>query len=102
MTKKQLSGVELFNAIVDDMKDLHFKKNADYSGDDYLSDIKASTRMSIDPWINCLLRMQQKMGRLENFARKNYLQVKEESVEDTLEDLAVYSIIALILYRNKK
>lgn len=94
-------SVEEFESIVDKMKDLHARKNADYSGDDYLADIRASTRLSIEPWVNCLLRIQQKMGRLENFARTNYFQVKDEKVEDTAIDIAVYSIILLMLYRNK-
>lgn len=95
-------SVEEFESILDKMKEIHRKKNHDYSGDEYLSDLTASTRMSIKPWVSCLLRMQQKMGRLENFARKQYLEVKEENMEDTALDLSVYSILLLMLYRKNK
>ncbi len=91
-----------FEAIVEEMVEIHHKKNHDYSNGEYLSDLIASRRLGILPWKNALLRMQQKMSRMESFAKQNELKVKDESVEDTLKDMAVYSILCLILYRNKK
>lgn len=93
---------EEFESIVSEMVQIHHKKNHDYAGGDYLSDLIASRRMGLLPWKNALLRMQQKMSRMESFCKQNEFEVKDESVEDTLKDMAVYSILCLILYRNKK
>lgn len=91
-----------FNAIIKELGEIHNVKNHDYSGGEYLSDIIASKRMGIVPWKNALLRMQQKMSRMESFAKQEELKVKDESVEDTLKDMAVYSLLCLLLYRHKK
>jgi len=91
-----------FKKIVDEIVELHTKKDADYSGGEYLSDLLASKRAGITPWINVLLRIQQKVGRLESFAKQGAFQVADEKVEDTCKDLAVYAIIMLMLYQEKK
>ena len=95
-------SVEGFETIVDQMKEIHRTKSHDYAGDDYLSDLRASNRMAIPSWKNAALRIQQKMSRLESFCRQEELLVKDESIEDTLKDMAVYSILCLMLFRNKK
>jgi hypothetical protein len=103
MTKKPTPfSPEEFEAIMDTLKDIHLSKNHDYAGGDYLSDIRASNRMGIPSWKNALLRIQQKMSRLESFAKQGDFKVADEKFEDTCKDLAVYSILALMLYRNKK
>tara|TARA_Y100000310_G_scaffold338983_1_gene430203 strand:+ start:1142 stop:1297 length:156 start_codon:yes stop_codon:yes gene_type:complete len=43
--------------------------------------------------------MNDKMSRLKTFAKKGSL--SNESVEDSLRDLAVYAIIALCLYQEE-
>lgn len=91
-----------FKAIIDDMWKIHDMKNSDYAGENYLSNLTACRRIGLDPWKGALVRMQDKMSRLENFAVTESLKVKDESVEDTLKDLAIYSILALILYRNDR
>lgn len=91
-----------FRAIMEELCELHEIKNHDYAGGNYLSNYTASVRAGIPPWINTILRLQDKMARMENFAKKGELKVKNESIEDTFKDMAVISIIGLILYRNKK
>jgi hypothetical protein len=54
----------------------------------------------IEPWKGVVVRLGDKYSRLCNFAKKGKFEVKDESVEDTLKDLAVYGILALILYRE--
>jgi len=93
---------DAFAKLMNELIDIHQKKNHDYAGGDYLSDLIASRRMGIVPWKNALLRMQQKMSRMESFAKQGEFKVADEKVEDTLKDMAVYSILCLILYRNKK
>lgn len=95
-------GVAEFNKIIEELSYTHNIKNHDYAGDNYLSNLTASERLGMPAWKGCLIRMQDKMSRLENFAVQDELKVKDESVEDTLKDLAVYSILDLILYRKYK
>ena len=95
-------STEEFAAIMDEMKAIHEKKNNDYSGEDYLSNFTASKRMGITPWKATLFRIQDKVSRLENFCLFDNLKVKEETIEDTLLDLATYTILCLILKKKKK
>lgn len=95
-------SAEGFKKIITELGDLHYRKNHDYAGDQYLQNLTASRRMGLPAWKGTLIRLQDKISRLENFAIQDELKVKDESVEDTLKDLAVYSILCLILYKNKK
>lgn len=74
-------------------------KNADYSGagDDPFSNfrqiehlIKTVPRVVM---IGMLTRMSDKMSRIASFVEKGNLQVKDESVKDTLLDVANYAIL---------
>jgi hypothetical protein len=92
-----------FYKLLEQMAALHSRKNHDYAGTkDPLRNLKASERMGIAPAIGVLVRLQDKMSRLESFAQQGELLVKDESVEDTLMDLAVYSLLSIILRREAK
>lgn len=53
--------------------------------------------------ISLYVRMFDKMSRLENlFTNKRCIQVKDETVEDTLLDLANYCIITIIEMTKQK
>ncbi len=91
-----------FNSIIDEMKKIHMEKNHDYDGNkNYLSSLKSSVRMGIPAWKSVVIRIQDKLARLENFVISGKLKVKDESIEDTLKDLANYAILCLILYRDE-
>jgi hypothetical protein len=45
-----------------------------------------------------VIRANDKMARLQTFVRRR--QLRNESVEDSLRDLAVYAVIALVLYEE--
>lgn len=82
-----------------EMKDLHLKKGADYGSDqDPFSNVRASEDFGVPAWLGAVIRGNDKMSRLKTFATKRILE--NESVEDSLIDLAVYSVIALVLYRE--
>lgn len=68
------------------------KKNADYTGgnDDPFSNFKAVEVLGISTESGFLTRMMDKMKRIASFAENGELQVKDESVLDTLNDLANY------------
>jgi hypothetical protein len=80
---------------------MHDKKQTDYgrTGDPF-SNVRASEAFGIPGWIGALTRANDKMRRLQKFAAEGNL--ANESVEDSLIDLAVYAIIGLILYREEQ
>lgn len=87
---------EMFKSIVDEMYDIYIAKNSDYGSS--VSDTYRDFGL-----VSFLVRMQDKMNRLKTLNNKESL-VKDEKIEDTLLDLANYSILALIELRldNRK
>lgn len=82
--------VDKFKEIVGGMLDLYQRKQADY-GD--------SAAKTFDKWglVSFLVRMEDKMNRVINLTQKQgEAKVADEKIEDTLLDLANYSIMALI------
>lgn len=100
--KKQF-GHPKFYGMLEQMADLHSRKNHDYAGDsDPLKNLKACTRLNLEPFIGVMVRLQDKWSRLEEFVKSGQLMVKGESVIDTLMDNAVYSLLAIIIYEEEQ
>lgn len=80
------------------------KKNADYTGsnDDPFANFKSVESLGISTEAGFLTRMMDKMSRIGSFASKGELQVKDESVTDTLRDLANYSCLLAAYIESKK
>lgn len=92
-----------FYKLLDQMAELHSRKNHDYAGEsDPLKNLRSPKRIGIDPFVGVMIRLQDKWSRLEEFLNSKTLLVKNESVEDTLMDNAVYSLLAIILLREQK
>jgi hypothetical protein len=87
--------VQEFEKITSKMFDTYQKKNADYgsSFDDLFDEFGM---------MSALLRMKDKYNRLKSITEKNNIQVKDESVEDTLLDRANYAILTVIKLRKDK
>lgn len=92
-------GGYAFNTTIGALARLHRDKTADYGseGDDYYN-FRKSAALGIPPWVGAIVRLQDKISRLERFIQRGYLQ--NETVKDSLEDLAGYAIIALTLYNE--
>jgi hypothetical protein len=89
-----------FTAILDEIQDLHDKKSSDYGREvDPYANVRASEDFGIPAWVGTIVRANDKMRRLQKFAAEGNL--SNESVEDSLIDLAVYAVIALDLYRQQ-
>ena len=56
--------------------------------------------MGVPAWKGCLIRLSDKMSRLMNIAKTDETAVEDETVVDTLTDLAVYALITRILCEN--
>ena len=101
-TNKQYGHPDFYK-LLDQMAELHSRKNHDYAGtSDPLKNLRACTRLELDPFMGVMVRLQDKWSRIEEFVKSKTLLVKNESVEDTLMDNAVYSLLAIILLREQK
>ena len=102
MNQNKQYGHPDFYKLLDQMAELHSRKNHDYAGtSDPLKNLRACTRLELDPFIGVMVRLQDKWSRIEEFVKSKTLLVKNESVEDTLMDNAVYSLLAIILLREQ-
>lgn len=82
-------------------------KNADYAGagNDPFSNFRQIEHLLQSPGvveIGFLTRMSDKFSRIGSFIAKGSLQVKDETVEDTLFDLANYCVLLAGYLRSEK
>ena len=102
LDKLVFHGSPAFYELLGDMAELHSRKNHDYAGTgNPLRNFYKSREQGIEPWRGVMIRLSDKWSRLESFCRQNKLEVKDESIEDTLMDNAVYSLLAIILRREE-
>ncbi|MDR6779442.1 polyhydroxyalkanoate synthesis regulator phasin [Paenibacillus peoriae] len=80
--------------ICNEVESLLKKKNHDYGN-------SFSIQFEKYGILSALIRMDDKMRRLENLLNGNKAQV-EESIEDTLQDLVGYGTLALVELRKQK
>ena len=80
-------------------------KNNDYTGagDDPFANFRIVEHNGISTTeAGMLVRMSDKMSRLATFAKKGVLEVKDESVTDTLKDLANYAALLAAYIEDKR
>ena len=87
--KQHQQKVNTFEDITIGLRNLYEAKNRDYNDSFGQSFAKWGLPMSC-------IRLGDKLNRLESFAQGKDMQVKDESVKDTLRDLANYAIMTLI------
>lgn len=93
----------MFYELTRKMNDVYAAKNMDYSSGDPLGNFKRSAdELGITPFMGVLVRMSDKWARITNIIKKGMAAVKDETVEDTLLDCAVYALIAIIVRREEK
>lgn len=94
-----------FKSVTDKMYEVTKAKNTDYCNgvEDAFRNFKQVEYMGIcSAEQGFLTRMTDKMMRISSFVKSGELQVKDEAVTDTLQDLAVYSILMLCYLNSKK
>lgn len=95
---RNFHGHPQFYALLDEMAKLHSRKNHDYAGKgNPLRNFYKCKEMGLSPFQGVMVRLSDKWSRLESFMRQGVLEVKNESIKDTLMDNAVYSLLAMIL-----
>lgn len=105
MTKKEY--LAFHKAQCERMIEITQKKNADYSGagDDPFNNFRHIKNFVNTPGaieLGFLTRMTDKFSRIGSFIANGTLQVKDESVQDTLLDLANYAILFMGLLEENK
>lgn len=92
---------ERFHEILQELGDLHDRKQIDYGrAKDPFANVRGSETWGVKPWIGAMLRGNDKMERLKNFAKTGSL--ANEGADDSFRDLAVYAIIALVLWEEEQ
>lgn len=87
-----------FDDVLKLMSDTHKAKNSDYG-----NSFRLSAQLLNRPIIEGLLhRMSDKLSRVCQITQKGGAAVKSESVQDTLLDLSVYSILAYLTIEREK
>ena len=100
--KEVLNGHPGFYELLKTMADIHSRKNGNYAkASDALSNFRLSNELGIDPFKGCLIRMSDKWSRICQLS-KGVPDLVGESLEDTLIDLANYSLISILLLREKR
>ena len=87
--KEHQMKVNAFEDVTIDLRNLYDSKNMDYND---------SFGQSFKKWglpMSCI-RLGDKLNRLESFAQGKDIKVHDESVKDTLRDLANYAIMTLV------
>lgn len=88
---------EEFERIVEELKKLFLKKNKAY-GDDYFT----GKYSELEKWMS----IKRKVARLSSYYEKGNKSLPEETLKDTWMDLAIYSIMELMVIKeityNKK
>lgn len=71
------------------------QKNHDYTSGshDPFANFRESLFLGIEPEIGLLLRVMDKFKRIKTFVREGKLKVKDESVEDAIDDTINYMIL---------
>ena len=91
-------GHPLFYKYLGKMALIHALKNLDYGDGDPLGNFKFSEEITgIPAWKGALVRLTDKWGRIKSLLKKEKTYVQDETLEDTLLDNAVYSLLVLAL-----
>lgn len=92
-----------FYDLCEELKEMHRRKSSDYgcpTGTDPLANIRNGAKfVGIPAWKAAMVRLSDKVTRLATYNSTGTL--SNETVEDSLLDLASYSLLALVLHREE-
>jgi hypothetical protein len=85
------------------MQAVYEAKDSDYSATGLpMGNLRKCEDAGIEAWRGCLVRIGDKMSRLENFLKEKEYLVISEKAEDTVIDLANYAILMSCLIEEIK
>lgn len=88
-----MDRVEQYKKVTDEMVELYAEKNKNYGDSFYKS-------MDEDGLLVSKIRLGDKFNRLKNLITRESFGTKDESLEDTLLDLASYAIMTVLWLRD--
>jgi iron uptake system EfeUOB component EfeO/EfeM len=88
------SKIEQHQKICEELNALYAKKNHDYGDSFHLSFVEEGMAMA-------RIRIGDKFNRFKNLSRNNKQEVNDESIRDTLIDLANYAILTILEMENE-
>ena len=92
-----------FYEIIDVIKNLHDQKRHDYgANEDIFANFRLSELSGISAWQGSVVRMGDKYARISNFIKKGEFKFKGENIKDTFMDMAIFSLITMILYEEEE
>jgi hypothetical protein len=98
--------LEFHKKACDQLISITKEKNADYAGfsdDDPFANFRMCEKLGVtDSVTGFLVRMSDKISRVNTFSKSGKLMVKDESVKDTLFDLANYCILLAGFIESEK
>lgn len=96
-TKPRHPASQRFHELLHEIGELHDRKQADYgTPEDPFANVRSSSDWGMPSWVGAMVRATDKIRRLQTYARFGKLLC--ESVRDAFLDLAVYALIALVLF----
>lgn len=97
-------GHPMFHELLEEMREIHNRKNADYGNGKQLGNFEEAKDFGVTAFQGVLVRISDKYSRIKSLSKRenNEGEVKDESIEDTLLDLANYAILAIIVRREEK
>lgn len=99
--KKRHPLAQRFHSILAEIGKLHDRKQKDYGKeDDPFANVRSAEEWGIPGWTYCMLRIGEKCHRLQAMRRNGKL--ANESATDSFRDLAVYAIIAEVMFEEKE
>jgi len=95
--------IEIFEVTFSQLKDTLNKKGADYANEDKLSNFKLAGNIAgITPEINCLSLIATKVARLGVLLNNPQHNPSNESIDDSIMDLANYTILLRMILIEKR
>lgn len=83
------TNVQQHESITIELNELYARKNKDYGDSFHISYIEEGMAMA-------RIRLTDKLNRFKTLTKSNSQEVKDESVRDTLVDLANYAIMTIM------
>lgn len=93
-----------FKELLEQMEGIRASKNADYATEeDSMSNFRACEQMGIPAYKGVLIRLTDKFSRIIRLSSRDGVhEVKDESITDTLLDMAIYCLLCIILFEEWK
>jgi len=84
-----------FESVLDEMKELHAKKDKDYGSAFHKSFEEFGVTSGV-------VRLNDKMERVKSLVKNGKAEIKDESLLDSLKDAACYAVMLYVELKNKK